>query len=123
MASWLRNSLIVLVFAGGIAAAAIAQDSPPADLPRLDLSAAQKQTIYQSVINQKDSKKGTAPDSFRATPGAHVPDSVTLEPMPKTVVQLIPQTQDFQVGLVSNQVLIVEPKGRRVVDVLTQSGG
>jgi hypothetical protein len=48
---------------------------------------------------------------------------VTLEPMPKTVVQLIPQTQDFQVGLVSNQVLIVEPKGRRVVDVLTQSGG
>jgi Protein of unknown function (DUF1236) len=123
MAPWLRNSLIVLVFAGGIAASAIAQDSPPADLPHLNLSAAQKQTIYQSVIKQKDTRKGTAPDTFRAAPGANVPDTVPLEPMPKTIVQLIPQTETYRIGLVSNQVLIVEPKGRRVVEVITQAGG
>ncbi len=123
MAFWVRNSLIALVFAGGIAASAMAQDSPPADLPHLSLSPDQKQTIYQSVTNQKDTKKGTVPDTFRAAPGANVPDTVALEPMPKTIVQLIPQTQDYRVGLVANQVLIVEPNGRRVVEVITQQGG
>lgn len=122
MASLIRNSLFALIFAGGIAAA-MAQDSPPADLPHLDLSTAQKQTIYQSVTNQKDTKKGTVPDTFRAAPGANVPDTVPLEPMPKTIVQLMPQTQDYLIGLVANQVLIVESKGRRVVEVITQAGG
>ncbi len=119
MASWLRNGLAVLIFACGITVA-VAQDAPPADLPNLRLSAEQKQTIYQSLTNQPDAKKNTAPDTFRAAPGANVPNSVTLEPMPKTIVQLIPQTQDYQVAIVSNQVLIVEPKGRRVVEVIRQ---
>lgn len=121
MASVFSRFLLAFVFAFGIAAAA-AQDSPPSDLPNLHLNDAQKQTIYQSITNQQD-KTSSAPDTFRAAPGANVPDSVKLSPMPKTIVDLAPQTKDFQVGLVANQVLIVEPKGRRIVEVITQSRG
>ena len=121
MAAWFTRTLAVLIFAGGLAAAA-AQDAVPSDLPKLDLSTAQKQTIYQSVSSQKD-KAGAAPDTFRAAVGASVPDSVNLQPMPKTIVDLIPQTKDFSVGGVSKQVLIVEPRGRRVIEVITESGG
>jgi Protein of unknown function (DUF1236) len=103
-------------------AVALAQDAPPRDLPHLTLTPAQRQTIHQSIVNQQD-KKSTAPDTFRAAVGANVPDTVKLEPMPKTIVELIPQTSGFEYGLVSNQVLIVEPRSRRVVEVIVDSGG
>jgi hypothetical protein len=101
-------------------AVAAAQDSPPSDLPNLHLSTEQKQTIYQSVTTQKETRS-VAPDTFRAALGANVPDSVKLEPLPKTIVELIPQTKDYRYGLVANQVLIVEPNNRRVVEVITGS--
>jgi hypothetical protein len=119
MTRWFIGCITVLAFAFGLAGAA-AQDQPPLDLPKLELTAAQKQTIYQSVTNQPDAKKSTVPDTFRAAPGANVPASVTLTPMPKTIVQLIPRSEDFQVALVSNQVLIVQPKGRRIVEVIRE---
>lgn len=121
MGSWLGRGLIALVFACGMTIAA-AQDSPPANTPDLHLTSAQKQTIYQSVANQQD-KKSSAPDTFRAAVGANVPDSVKLSPMPKTIVDLMPQTKDYEFGLVANQVLIVDPKSRRVVEVINQSNG
>lgn len=121
MPSWFSRTGFAAMFVGA-AFAALAQDAPPRDLPRLDLTPAQRQTIHQSVLNQQD-KKSTAPDTFRAAVGANVPDTVKLEPMPKTIVELIPQTRDFQYGLVSNQVLIVEPRSRRVVEVIAESGG
>jgi hypothetical protein len=121
MGPWLGRILIALVFACGIAMAS-AQDSPPANTPDLHLTAAQKQTIYQSITNQQD-KKSSAPDTFRAAVGADVPDTVKLAPMPKTIVDLVPQTKDFAFGLVANQVLIVDPKSRRVVEVITEGSG
>jgi Protein of unknown function (DUF1236) len=121
MGPWLGRSLIALVFACGMTIAA-AQDSPPANTPDLHLTQAQKQTIYQSVTSQKD-KTSSAPDTFRAAVGANVPDSVKLAPMPKTIVDLMPQIKDFEFGLVANQVLIVDPKSRRVVEVINGSNG
>jgi Protein of unknown function (DUF1236) len=121
MPSWFTRVGCAVLFAGA-AFTALAQDSPPRDLPRLDLTPAQKQTIHQSVLNRQD-KKSTAPDTFRAAVGANVPDTVKLEPMPKTIVELIPQTKDFEYGLVSNQVLIVEPQSRRVVEIIVEAGG
>jgi hypothetical protein len=117
MGSWLGRVVIALVFACGVAVAA-AQDSPPANTPNLNLTPAQKQTIYQSIISQQD-KTSSAPDTFRAAVGADVPDSVKLAPMPKTIVDLVPQTKDYVFGLVAKQVLIVDPKSRRVVEVIT----
>lgn len=121
MASWISRVCFALVFVGGIAVAA-AQDSPPAGLPNLHLSPEQRQTIYQSV-SSKPAEKSAAPDTFRAAIGANVPDTVKLAPMPKAVVDLIPQTKDFQTAYIANQVLIVEPNSRRVVEVITQTNG
>jgi len=63
-------------------------------------------------------KKDTAPVGFRAAVGAHVPDSIKLEPLPKAVVELVPRTVDYEYAFVANQVLIVEPRSRTVVEVI-----
>jgi hypothetical protein len=89
----------------------------PRDIPRLELSQSQREAIYQSISNRQ-SKKDTAPVGFRAAVGAHVPDAITLEPLPKTVAELVPKIADYQYAFVANEVLIVEPRSRTVVEVI-----
>ena len=99
------------------------RDSPatatdaPRNVPSLELSQSQLETIYQSVSNRQ-AKKDTAPVGFRAAVGAHVPDSIKLEPLPKAVVELVPRTADYEYAFVANQVLLVEPRSRTVVEVI-----
>jgi hypothetical protein len=89
----------------------------PRDVPNLELSQSQREAIYQSISNRQ-AKKDTAPVGFRAAIGAHVPDSIKLEPLPKTVVELVPKTADYEYAFVANQVLIVDPRSRTVVEVI-----
>lgn len=96
--------------------AAAATDAP-LDVPSLELSQSQREAIYQS-ISSRQAKKDTAPVGFRAAVGAHVPDSIKLEPLPKAVVELVPKTVDYEYAFVANQVLIVEPRSRTVVEVI-----
>jgi hypothetical protein len=107
------------------------QLAPPADRPLLaqtpsadsataptpDLSADQKQTIYQSVSTTE--KNSTAPPGFRPSVGAHVPDMIELKPMPDTLARLIPAAKAYEVGMVEKQVILVEPASKTVVTVIT----
>jgi hypothetical protein len=112
--------LLAACLAVGPAAAQGGSDrgSPaPRDISRLELSQSQREAIYQSISNRQ-SKKDTAPVGFRAAVGAHVPDAITLEPLPKTAAELVPKIADYQYAFVANEVLIVEPRSRTVVEVI-----
>lgn len=87
-----------------------------ATAPDLKLSADQKHTIYLSISNQK--QKATAPLDFRAAVGATVPPSVELQPLPKTIVELMPLMQNYQYAMVANQVLLVDAKSKQVVEII-----
>src|SRR5262245_4112862 len=89
----------------------------PRDAQRLELSEAQREAIYQSVSNRQ-SKKDTAPIGFRAAVGARVPDAIALEMLPKAVAELVPKIADYEYAFVANQVLIVDPRSRTVVEVI-----
>jgi hypothetical protein len=84
--------------------------------PALELTAAQKQTIYQSVSATQ--KNNPAPTGFRAAVGAQVPDAIELQPISATLATLIPETADHEVAMVEKQVVLVDPKSKRVVAVV-----
>jgi hypothetical protein len=88
----------------------------PASTPDLQLNAAQKQTIYISIRNLN--VKNEAPPNFQPIVGAIVPANVKLEPMPQTLAELAPRVKDYSVSMIAGQVVIVEPQGRRVVEVI-----
>ena len=98
--------------------AAPAQETPKS-LPHLALTEAQKQTIFISVTNQNF--KNEAPPNFQPVVGAVVPENVDLEEMPKTIVQLAPETKAFRLARVAHQVVIVDPQTRRVVEVIAKN--
>ena len=84
----------------------------------LELTAAERLAVYQSVTQTK--KNNAAPVGFRATVGAHVPDTVQLEPLSETLAKLIPRARDFSIGMVEKEVILVDPGSRQVVAVVTQ---
>jgi len=124
MAKQLCQAAIVLLMLSGSAVTAAAQGTSahpgaevnPAAVPSLKLTAAQKQTIYSSISSQK--QRETAPPSFHATVGVVVPPSVDLQPLPKTIVDLIPELKDYAYAMVTNQVLLVDPKSKQVIEII-----
>ena len=125
MQAGLRRSLaagitvLVLGSFSPLAARAQTTQPDPAALPKLELSADQRQVIFTSMTSQTH-KSTAAPATFGATVGAHVPEAVETEPLPATVVTLIPQLRGFEGAVVSEQVLIVEPKTKQIVEIITQ---
>jgi hypothetical protein len=119
----LCQGAIALLLLGG-SAPALAQgaathpgaEANPAGVPNLKLTAAQKQTVYSSISSQK--QKETAPPTFHAAVGAVVPGSVELQSLPKTIVELIPELKDYEYAMVANQVLLVDPKSKQVVEII-----
>lgn len=123
MGKRLRYAAVGLMLLGTMGFSAAQEANPgaeinPAAAPDLKLTQAQKQTIYLSISNQKQQE--TAPSTFHAGVGAIVPASVELQPLPKTIVELMPELKNYHYAMVSNQVLLVQPKNKQVVEVITQ---
>ena len=113
------SACLLVVAAAWLAAPAAAQ-TPAQDsaaAPALELSTAQRQTIFQSV--SRTQKNNAAPTGFRASVGAHVPDGIELQPVSDTVATLVPQIRHYTVAMVEKQVMFVDPVSRQVVAVVT----
>jgi hypothetical protein len=124
MGKQLRCIAAALLLAAGSALPAAAQpnathpgtETNPAAVPALKLTPEQKQTIYASISSQK--QKETAPADFRAAVGAVVPQSVELQALPKTILELVPDLKNYEYAMVANQVLLVDPKNKQVVEII-----
>jgi len=118
----MRSSVAAILLALMSATAAMAQQSPKEqdailrNSPDLHLTPEQKQTIYTSISSKPT--KETAPPTFRAAVGETVPPSIDLQPLPPTIVELMPQIKDFQYAMVTNQVLLVDGGNRRIIEII-----
>ena len=106
--------IVLSLTGGGVFAQTPALDAGVA--PHINLTAAQKQTVYQSI--RKTQKNNAAPIGFRATIGAIVPAAITLTPVPETLANLMPETKGLETGLVEGEVVLVDPKSKQVVTVI-----
>jgi hypothetical protein len=111
--------LLTLIGATGVPAqqSPQEQDAILRNSPDLGLTPEQKQTIYTSISSKP--VKETAPPTFLAAVGRTVPVSIGLQPLPPTIVELMPQTKEFQYAMVTNQVLLVDAGSRRIVDIIS----
>ena len=91
-----------------------------ASAAELNLTAAQKHTIVQSVQSEKGQP---APAGFLAKVGAVMPKSVSLQNLPSSVAAQVPGAKGFQyVKFDTNQILLVEAKDGRVAGIIAPSG-
>jgi uncharacterized protein DUF1236 len=83
--------------------------------PKLNLTLEQRHTIKEIV---KDAKTDATPASVQATVGESIPQGVSPQPMPSAVAQKVPQVKAHSYFLTAEQVVIVDPKDNKVVEVI-----
>jgi hypothetical protein len=94
------------------------QDPSMSGQQSLNLSDDQKQTIWQAVSRQKSAD--SAPASFQPAVGAQVPSQIKLHPLPQNAAKQVPAAKNYQYAKLQNQVLLVDPANKTVVDIISQ---
>jgi hypothetical protein len=102
-------------------AAAFLGTATVASAAELNLTNQQKQTIAQSVQTETGQP---APAGFLPRVGAAVPQSLTMRQLPSTVAAQVPAARNLEFAkLDSNEVLLIDPKDRRVAEIISPAGG
>jgi hypothetical protein len=83
----------------------------------LKLSVAQRQVVWENIWQ---GQLGAIPIGFEASLGTVVPPAIKLQSMPQPLVDQVPALKPFEFVRARNQILIVEPTGRKVVGVLNR---
>jgi hypothetical protein len=116
-----RRLLCAIALVGLSAVASAQAQAPPqesAAAPVLNLTPAQRLTIYQSITQTQ--KNSAAPVGFRVTIGARVPDSIEIKPLSDTLAKLVPQAKELGIAMIEKEVVLVDPASRQVIAVVTQ---
>jgi hypothetical protein len=87
--------------------------------PKLNLTLEQRYTIKEII---KDAKSDGAPANVPAAIGEPIPQGISPQPMPSAVAQKVPQVKAHRYYLTSEQVVIVDPKDNKVVEVIKLQG-
>lgn len=86
----------------------------------LNLTAAQKQTIVQSVQSEKGQP---APAGFLPKVGASLPQNVILKPLPSGIGAQVPGAKGLQyVKFDNNEILLIQTKDKRIAGVIEPPG-
>jgi hypothetical protein len=86
----------------------------------LNLTPQQKQTIVQSVQSERGQ---SAPAGFQPQVGTQVPESMSMHQLPSSVTAEIPAAKGLEYAkLGNNEVLLIDPKDRRVAGIIMPSG-
>ena len=102
----------------------LAQASPDAagattnNLQGIGLTASHKRIIYDNIASEQAQ---TVSGDLRLAVGSTIPDSLMLNTMPIVVKDQIGLLKDFKfVKLTGDNILIVDPANRKIVDIITR---
>jgi hypothetical protein len=98
-----------ILLAGSVAAGAL-----PA-FAQADLSPEQRKSAYESVIKQK-TPEPHRPPAFNVSRGDQLPSSVQSYDFPVEMTD--PSVRQYQYIVINNQVLLIDPATRRIVEVV-----
>ncbi len=103
-----------IVYRGAVVAALLASVAIAA--AEVNLTAQQKQTIMQSVQSERGQ---LAPAGFLPRVGATVPRSMSTRQLPPNATTQVPAAKGLEYSkLDSNEILLIDPRDRRVADVI-----
>ncbi len=113
------TALAMVFVSADLAAAANAASTAMNDQLYLYLSGAQENVILRSVSRQ-GVKTQTMPAGFVAEIGQRVPLSVPLRKIPADATRQVPDAKSFNYVMLKGQLLLVNPRDRRIVDIIWQ---
>jgi hypothetical protein len=118
MTSKIFHGVAIVAFLASAGVAAAAGMSATASKDSLGLTSDQTRTIYQDI--NKVSTRASAPAGFDAKVGAVVPSTISLHALPSDVASKVPTVKPYDYAMLRGKVLLIDPKAKKVVDIVTQ---
>ena len=84
-----------------------------------NLTSAQKDEIWES-LNSEGSKTSGSSTSFKPQVGSTIPSAIGIQPLPNDVARKAPSLSGYDYAMVGNEVLIVSPNSKKIVDIIKQ---
>ena len=84
----------------------------------LTLSRSQQRAAWKDLGKQASSQ--TASPNFTASVGATIPGDITIQAVPAKVAARVSALKPYDYALLHNQLLIVNPNDKKVVDVISR---
>jgi hypothetical protein len=81
-----------------------------------DFTAQQRKNIYDTIV--KDQSSPSRAPGFIASTGSTLPDSVQLNEFPSAIDD--PAVRKYQYALTGKQVVVADPKSRKIISVIGQ---
>jgi hypothetical protein len=85
------------------------------------LDAQQRTRISEAIF--RDSNLARTSGDVSVTVGATLPRRVTVRELPDSILAIVPQYRGYRYVVVRDEIVIVEPRTRRVVTVIERSAG
>jgi hypothetical protein len=85
------------------------------DRPRFYLSSEQRRSIRSEIVRRY---QGDRNGDFAIRIGERVPEDIELVPLPRDVYGEVPNMEPFQYFVMGDQVVIVDPDTREIVDII-----
>jgi hypothetical protein len=83
------------------------------------LTPGQKQVVWDNLSSEK-TMRANRPNSYAPRVGAIVPNSVFVQPLPDEVTSNAPYLAGYEYTVARNEIVIVSPVSRRVVDIIEE---
>lgn len=111
------------------APAANAKDAPTQSGSASATSAPNAPTVppeQATKINDVIARENVKPAenvNFSVSVGVNVPSTVSVHPLPPSIVEVVPQYRGYDYIVVRDEVVILEPRTRKIVTVIHRGGG
>ena len=101
----------------GASAAQTPAQEPVLPGPKLNLTLEQRHTIRELIKDAKPQSSG----EVHAGVGDTIPENVDLQPMPSQVAEKVPQVKSHRFFIADELIVIVDPKDKKVADIIKLS--
>ena len=115
MKSYLRNGAAAIALLAGVGLASAQSGMMETSI---QLTPAQKSAIYNTV--SKENVSAAPALNLRLAVGSELPASIELHPLPADALAEIPAIKPYRYTVVQKQVVLVEPRSRKVVEIIRQ---
>lgn len=87
----------------------------------LDTDREHASRIHDRLIRESGGRETDV--SISVDLGGRVPDRVRLRPVPRDIVEISPRFRDYEYTIVHDEIVIVEPRTKKIVQIISGGGG
>jgi hypothetical protein len=81
----------------------------------------QRTRVRETIMRERPNRVSNV--NFSISVGTRIPDRVRLAPLPASIVSIVPQYRGYEYVVVRDEIIIVEPRTKKIVTVISSGGG